>query len=254
MCIRSTLLYRCYPSVYSPVLSFFLFSPVVDRAGVKGGEGYWGGLRGRSWMGTSHAHWQTINNNNNEKSNKKNTSCALWETDLPHHQRQTSIHTRQLRSAQTFSFLFFHSFFLHFPHKATRSCSWSDLRRQRPSAVDVHCKELFLSFFAFFLLCWRENDPGGWILAWPLPSLRSSCSFPRAAERWTLCFVTCAGWRRAAVCLHLKEWGRGKGGEGEEPPRCPVLFERKTQIQSKRLFFLSFFLSSTFSVFDIEFF
>lgn len=257
MCIRSTLLYRCYPSVYSPVHSSFLFSLVVDRGwgGVVGG-GMGGVLRGRSLMGTSHAHWQTINNNNNnEKSNKKNTSCALWETDLPHHQRQTSIHTRQLRSTQTFSFLF-SIYFLHLPHKATRSCSCSDLRRQRPSAVDVHCKELFLFFLFFFALLTRKRPRR------PNPRLASSFSpllrlFSKS--RRTLDFVlrdVCRLAKKGCCVFTLEgvgEWlgeVRGRGHHGAQY----YLNGKPRFNRSVFFFFLSFFLSSTFSVFDIEFF
>lgn len=50
----------------------------------------------------------------------------------------------------------------------------------------------------------------------------------------------------------LEGVGKGVGsrrGEGEGPPRCPVLFERKTQIQSKRLFFfLSFSVQPSVSL------
>lgn len=132
------------------------------------------------------------------KSNIEMTSCALWETDLPHHQRHSSIHTRQLSSTQTFSF-FYKSFvpfstqnhtqlFLVGPANATPTTT----------TVDVHCNELLL-----LLLLLPFN-----IFSSPPPSFCSSCSSQRAAVRW------------AAVCLHLK--GAGCLAKGEGPPRCPA--------------------------------
>lgn len=204
-------------------------------------------------MGTSHAHWQTINNNNNnEKSNKKNTSCALWETDLPHHQRQTSIHTRQLRSAQTFAFLFFYIF--HTKRHVVVPGPTCDANDRLQSTCTV--KNYFSLFFFFFALLTRKRPRR------LNPCLASSFSpllLLFSKSRRTLDFVLRDVRRLAKGCCvftleGVGEAGGGRGNEGEGPPRCPVLFERKTQIQSKRLFFLSFFLSSTFSVFDIEFF
>lgn len=182
-------------------------SRVRTRPGVGVGEESRGGV---GW-GTSHAHWQTINNNNNnEKSNKKNpTSCALWETDLPqHHQRQTSIHTRQLGSAKTSSFRV--SFILfQSPHKTTHSYSWSDQQTQSQPPQSTCTVKNFL----FFCFLRDKNDPRR--LCPPCPA---SFFFPLLllyskrrrtldlAGEGLLCVYT---WRRG-----IGEGVRGRGGGG----------------------------------------
>lgn len=165
------------------------------------------------------------------------TSRALWETDLPHRQRQTSIRTRQLSSVKVFFFVF--DWLFTFSTQNDRQ--WFVVQPVGVTPTTIcsrwHCKDPLFILFHFF--CSFSSKP-------PPPPTGPSAhlllpSSPSALFQDSPSTGLCASWHGAVLCLDT--WRRRKvevGGAitvpsiiGVEHPdsfRTPFLFSVRPSV------------------------